>query len=62
VIGNKIFIIPLHPARFRMTNLMVWKGIDNDQNIYYTQRFGGHWDPQQSGPIPGIATSSRPAL
>ena len=43
-------------------SLMVWKGIDNDQNIYYTQRFGGHWDPQQSGPIPAIATNSRPAL
>ena len=39
---------------------MAWKGIDDDQGIWFSTDFGGGWAPQES--IAGIGTSFRPAL
>lgn len=36
-----------------------WKGINNDQNIYYSAFGGGNWTPQRS--IPGVGSSVGPA-
>jgi hypothetical protein len=40
--------------------IMAWKGVDDDQGIYWTQNLGFGWEPQRH--IDGVGTSAAPAL
>ncbi|AUT75864.1 hypothetical protein C2L64_47165 [Paraburkholderia hospita] len=39
---------------------MAWKGVQDDQGIWFSTDFGGGWAPQEN--VAGIGTSFRPAL
>jgi hypothetical protein len=40
--------------------VMVWKGIDNNQDVWFTTYDGSSWAPQS--PVPGIGTNSGVSL
>jgi len=40
--------------------LMAWKGVPNDQGLYWTRDIGNGWEPQRK--INGVGSSTRPAL
>lgn len=39
---------------------MAWKGMDNDEGIYWSRFDGSTWAPQQN--VPGVGTSARLGL
>ena len=40
---------------------MAWKGVNDDQNIFFNSTLdGSHWAPQQA--VPGVGTSFRPSI
>ena len=47
-------------AVFSERLFMAWKGVNDDQRIFFSSFDGNHWAPQQA--VPGVGTSFRPSI